>query len=200
MFEPLNNIDPLFIAYAIGALAAAASLVWLYGRYRRYTDRRTVLKAVKAVAYDWLADVMIPDGMDGFVHLDFVLLTQRGLLVLDLRETPGVIFGGDQMDEWTVMTRRRRYTFQNPQGPLLDRIAAVRQLAGDAPVEGRVAFTSRSRFPKGRPKTVLMLESLRVEYAPLDKATMQSAVAKFRPGWDRVRDNTRPSDLKRYRR
>jgi hypothetical protein len=98
------------------------------------------------------------------------------------------------------MTRTRRYTFANPQGPLLDRIAVVKQLAGSTPVEGRIAFTSRSRFPKGRPKSVLMLDSLRVEYAPVDKAAMEPAVARFRPDWERVRDQTRPSDLRRYRR
>ena len=101
------------------------------------------------------------------------------------------------MDEWTVMTRRRRFTFANPQGPLLDRIAAIKQLAGDTPVEGRIAFTSRSKFPKGRPKSVLMLDSLRVEYAPVDKNAMASAVARFRPGWESVKQIARPSDIAR---
>ncbi len=149
------------------------------------------------MAYEYLNNVLVTDGMEGYFHFDFLLLTQRGILVLDLREIPGVIFGGDQMDDWAVMTRTRRFTFANPQGPLLDRIAAIKQLAGDTPVEGRIAFTARSKFPKGRPKSVLMLDSLRVEYAPMEKATMAAAVAKFRPGWDRVKSSSRPSDLAR---
>ena len=56
--------------------------------------------------------------MDGRLHVDFLLLTQRGILVPDLREVPGLIFGGDQMNDWAVMTRRRRHSFANPQGPL----------------------------------------------------------------------------------
>ena len=166
----------------------------------RFSRRRAVISAVGSVAYEWVSDILVPDGMDGFVHIDFLLLTQRGLLVLDLRDTAGVIFAGDSMDEWTVMTRARRYTFLNPQGALLDRIAAIRQIAADTPVEGCIAFTARAKFPKGRPKSVVMLDSLRVEYAPVDKASMAPAVAKFRPAWDRVRDSTRPSDLRRYRR
>ncbi len=197
MFDSLTKIDPLLVGYALAGAAGALLLFWVWQRYRRFMVRRSIRATVDAVAYEFLADVLIPDGMEGFFHFDFLLLTQRGILVLDLREIPGVIFGGDQMDEWTVMTRRRRYTFANPQGPLLDRIAVIKQLAGDTPVEGRIAFTARSRFPKGRPKSVLMLDSLRVEYAPVDKGTMAAAVARYRPGWDRVRTSARPSDLAR---
>jgi hypothetical protein len=198
MFDSLNKVDPQFLLYAAGAAAAGALLFWLWRRYRIYSARRAVLAAVQSVAYDSVADVLVSDGMDGLLHIDFLILTQRGILVLDLRETPGVIFGGDQMNEWTVMTRTRRYTFVNPQGPLLDRIAAVRQVAGDTPVEGRIAFTSRAKFPKGRPKSVLMLDSLKVEYAPVDKQSMEAAVSRYQGDWERVRRATRPSELRRY--
>ena len=197
MFDSLSKIDPRLVAYAIVTVASALLLFWLWQRYRRFVVRRSIRATIDAVAYEFLADVLITDGMDGFFHFDFLLLTQRGILVLDLREIPGVIFGGDQMDEWTVMTRRRRFTFANPQGPLLDRIAAIKQLAGETPVEGRIAFTSRSKFPKGRPKSVLMLDSLRVEYAPVDKNAMAAAVARFRPGWESVKQSSRPSDIAR---
>lgn len=197
MFEPLKQIDPRLVAYAVVACVGAFLVFWLWQRYRRFMVRRGIRATVNSVAYEYLNNVLVTDGMEGYFHFDFLLLTQRGILVLDLREIPGVIFGGDQMDDWTVMTRTRRFTFANPQGPLLDRIAAIKQLAGDTPVEGRIAFTARSKFPKGRPKSVLMLDSLRVEYAPMEKATMAAAVAKFRPGWDRVKSSSRPSDLAR---
>jgi hypothetical protein len=197
MFDSLSKIDPRLVAYAVLAFAGAALLFWIWQRYRRFLVRRGIRAIVDSVAYEFLSDVLITDGMEGYFHFDFLLLTQRGILVLDLREVPGVIFGGDQMDEWTVMTRTRRYTFGNPQGPLLDRIAAIKQIAGETPVEGRIAFTSRSKFPKGRPKSVLMLDSLRVEYAPVDKATMAASVASFRPSWDRVKAVAHPSDLAR---
>jgi hypothetical protein len=65
-------------------------------------------------------------------------------------------------------------------------------------VEGRVLFTSRARFPKGRPRCVIMLDALKGEYAPVDAAAMQGVIAKFMPDWDRVKAATRPSELKRY--
>ena len=39
---------------------------------------------------------------------------------------PGAVFGGDQMIEWTVIGKKRRFTFANPQHALYDRMAAVR--------------------------------------------------------------------------
>src|SRR5262245_7708523 len=111
MFDSLTKIDPQLVGYALLALAGAALLFWIWQRYRRFLVRRGIRATVDAVAYEFLSDVLITDGMEGYFHFDFLLLTQRGILVLDLREVPGVIFGGDQMDEWTVMTRRRRYTF-----------------------------------------------------------------------------------------
>ena len=86
--------------------------------------------------------------------MHYLLLTQRGLLVADLLDLPGAIFGGDQMLEWTAIGKKRRYTFANPQHALYDRMAAVRLLTGEVPVEGRLLFTLRSEFPKGKPRNV----------------------------------------------
>ncbi len=197
MTGSLERIDAQMLGLAASGLALLALCVWGYRVYRRYAIRRALLNALKGVAYDVVRDVMVPDGMEGRLHVDFLLLTQRGILVLDLREIPGLVFGGDQMDQWTVMTRTRRYTFVNPQGALLDRIAAVKQIASDVPVEGRVLFTTRSRFPKGRPKSVLILDSIKAEYAPVDKSTMQDTVKIFRPAWERLKASTTPSNLRR---
>jgi hypothetical protein len=198
MIGNLEQIDPRTLAWILGVLAALAALVWLYRLYSRYAMRRALFNTLKGVAYDVVRDVLVPDGMEGHLHIDFLLLTQRGILILDLREIPGMVFGGDQMDQWTVITRRRRYSFTNPQGALLDRIAAVKQIAADVPVEGRVLFTTRSRFPKGRPRSVLILDSIKAEYAPVDKGAMQDTVKMFQPAWERLKASTRPSDLARF--
>jgi hypothetical protein len=195
----IARLDPRLLLYiAIGAMLAAAA-VYGYLRYGRRAALRRLKRTVSAACQDMMMDVLVPDGMDGHLHVDFLLLTQRGILVLDLRETAGMIFGGDQMDEWTVMARNRRYSFANPQGGLYDRVAAVRLLAGDTPVEGRVLFTTRARFPKGRPRSVLMLDVLQGEYAPVEAAAMLATVARFQADWERVKAAVQPSDLKRYR-
>src|SRR5437588_7966815 len=60
---------------------------------------------------DHLVDALVPDGMGGGYHVDYLLLTQRGVVVIDLRDVRGNIFGADQMAEWTVMDGPHRFTF-----------------------------------------------------------------------------------------
>ena len=66
--------------------------------------------------YHLLRNVLVPDGNGGDVHLDYVLLTARGLVVLDIRDVRGNVFGSDQMKEWTVMARGRRATSKRRTG------------------------------------------------------------------------------------
>ena len=74
-------------------------------------DAVALRTAVTAAGSDHLVDMLVPDGMGGGFHVDFLLLTTRGILVIDLRDVQGNIFGGDQMAEWTVMDGPRRFTF-----------------------------------------------------------------------------------------
>ena len=137
---------------------------------------------------------LVPDGMGGFIHIDHLLLTPRGVLVLDTRRVAGLIFGGDQMSDWTVMGRGRRYTFDNPQPALYDRIAAVKALVGEVPVEGRLLFSNVGKFTKGIPKWVLMLDGIEVEFPVVDRDMKSSpAFAHFAEEWSRLVAQLRPS-------
>ena len=122
------------------------------------------LARLERVASAAAHQVLVPDGMGGFIHIDHILLTPRGILVLDTRRVAGLIFGGDQMSDWTVMGRGHRYTFDNPQPALYDRIAAVKAIVGDVPVEGRLLFSNVGKFTKGIPKWVVMLDGIEVEF------------------------------------
>lgn len=166
---------------------------WLWRRHRVRQASESERARVLEVAYDSLRDIMVPDAAGGPVHIDYLLLTARGMLVIDYRDVAGVIFGGEHMDEWAVMSRSRRFTFPNPLGPLYDRVTAVRLAAGDAPVDGRVVFTDRGRFPKGQPPQVTMLDTLNREFPPAcDHA---GAVERWQAQWERVKAVATPSPL-----
>lgn len=165
--------------------------------WRRRRLRRQVVDAVESVGVAALRDVMLPDGNGGFLHLDFLLLTGRGLLVVDLRDMAGVVFGGEHMNEWTVMNGIARTTFLNPLESLYDRIAAVRLLAGDVPVEGHIVFTERSRFPKGRPPRVMQLGSLASAFPPPEPDSAGVIRERYRGVWDEIVALSEPSPLAR---
>jgi len=132
--------------------------------------------------------------MGGYIHIDHILLTPRGVLVLDTRRVAGLIFGGDQMSDWTVMGRGRRFTFDNPQPALYDRIAAVKALVGEVPVEGRLLFSNHGRFTKGKPKYVMMLDGIEVEFPAVDRGqTDFPDYAAYIDAWNRLTAQLRPS-------
>jgi len=176
------------------ALLVLAAIVWGYLQFRSYRARRAIDAAIASIAYEMMKNVLLPNGNGGQIHVHYLLLTQRGLLVLDLLDLPGAIFGGDQMIEWTVIGKKRRSTFANPQHALYDRMAAVRLLTGDVPVEGRVVFTVRSDFPKGKPRNVIRIDSITGDYPIVDPAR-GNITAAFGDVWANVKKHAEPNPL-----
>jgi hypothetical protein len=103
------------------------------------------------------------------------------------------------MAEWTVMDGPRRFTFTNPQSALYDRIAAVKAVAGEVPVEGRIVFTRRGRFPKGLPKWTLMVDSLRAEFPAIEHDSLAATVSRFHEAWQKLKGNVTPSYMTHMR-
>ena len=191
----LPPIDVQFVATAVGVAALLAGLLLLWRWYRRRRLRAARALAITNCGYEHLRDVLVPDGQGSTLHVDFLLLTARGLVVIDLRDVEGNIFGGDQMTEWTVMQRALRYTFPNPQTGLYDRIAAVRALAPELPIEGRAVFTSSGQFPKGLPRHTLMLDSMPAEFPASDRQDMSGLLERWMPSWRLIEKSVAPSQL-----
>jgi len=173
---------------AVALLALLGGRAWVVRR----RDARRVARVTSGAA-DYLRNVLVPDGNGGDYHLDFVLLTSRGVVIIDMRDITGNVFGGDQMTAWTLMNGPSRTTFVNPQAGLYDRIASVKAIATETPVEGRIVFTKRAKFPKGLPRFTVMLESIGAEFPKLGAAELEIAVSRYRPGWTKLKDAAKPS-------
>jgi len=182
-----------FVMIVLGV--AAFALIALFGGRVYLAKRRDARRVAKVTAgsADYLRNVLVPDGNGGDYHLDFVLLTSRGVVVIDMRDIVGMVFGGDQMTDWTLMDGAQRSTFVNPQSGLYDRIASVKAIAGETPVEGRIVFTRRAKFPKGQPRFTVSLESIASEFPKLGSAELEIAVSRYRPGWERIKETCKPS-------
>jgi len=190
---PFGLSQVQFITIAIGVVVVAflgffGGRLWMLRR----RDARRVARVTSGAA-DFLRNVLVPDGNGGDYHLDFVLLTSRGVVIIDMRDIIGNVFGGDQMTDWTLIEGARRTTFVNPQSGLYDRIASVKAIAVDTPVQGRIVFTKRAKFPKGLPRFTVMLESVAAEFPRLGAAELDIAVSKYRPGWQRLKEVAKPS-------
>jgi hypothetical protein len=191
----LPTLDQETLVRLGGALVLIGVLLLAWQWYRRRRAAAQMLAAVTGSAFEYQRNVLVPDGQGGWVHIDFLLLTARGCVIVDLRDVAGNIFGGDQMTEWTVMHRAQRYTFANPQTSLYDRIAVVRALVTELPIEGRVLFSPRGRFPKGLPRYTLMLGSLAAEFPATDRHAASSLLELWRADWQRLVAACKPSSL-----
>jgi Nuclease-related domain len=188
------EIEPQWIG--IGAAVLLLLALGFFGLrvYQRRARRKSLLARLERVALAAAHQVLVPDGMGGFIHIDHILLTPRGVLVLDTRRVAGLIFGGDQMSDWTVMGRGHRYTFDNPQPALYDRIAAVKAVVGEAPVEGRLLFSNVGKFTKGIPKWVVMLDGIEVEFPVVDRGSQALQDSdQYADAWSRLLAQLRPS-------
>jgi hypothetical protein len=155
------------------------------------------MTAVKSVAIDSIHDIVLPDGMGGLIHVEYLLLTARGLLVIDVKRFEGIIFASDRMDDWTVISKQGRYTCPNPQGTLYDRVAAVKRLVRDVPVMGFVLFAAGADFSKGRPRDVLLPAELTDGYKKPDRSEIERLTEAFAMHWERVRDAAEPARQER---
>lgn len=179
----LNLTNGFYVGMGAGVLLAAVLTVWWL---RRSTYPRQLKRTIRKISKESMADIVVPDGLDGEIQLDYLLLTAKGLLVLDVKHVNGRLYGGENMDSWTVIERGQRFTFANPAGPLRERVIAIRTLLSDVPVDGRVVVLGDVRFATGVPECVVSLSRLQDEFLGHTKLS-KAALKSFYPYWDRVR-------------
>lgn len=182
--QQFHPAGPLLLAAAV---LLSLGLWWL----RRRKRPLTLASVARQIAFAWEKDLVIPDGAGGETHLDHLMLTARGLVLLDVKDVSGNVFCSERMEDWTVIDGDRRFTFRNPMGQVYDKVAAVRRHVQDIPVTGLVVFTARAEFTKGRPANVVNLEELVQQYAA-DGRTDQLREA-FQPSWERLVGQGRPA-------
>ncbi|MDY6979022.1 MAG: nuclease-related domain-containing protein [Pseudomonadota bacterium] len=163
----IDSLINLLIQYSEDLITWGIALLLLLGAIllawprlcRSYRDRQ-LQKKIQAVAADALHQVVIPDGMDGAVYLENLLLTPDGLLVLPVHRYQGVVFAADGIDNWTQVLGKRTYKFANPLPQLEAEVLAVSDYASGIPVAGQVVFTRGVEFPKGRPGKLISVAEL----------------------------------------
>jgi hypothetical protein len=177
-------------------------LLWLW--YRNHRARaRSVDGVLKEIGFDRINDLVSPNGDEGEILIDHLLLTSQGLLIVDIKDVQGTVFGSDKMQDWTVISADRRYTFSNPQPALYDRIAAVRHIVRQVPVAGRIVFIDGAEFTKGIPGLVCGLDDLLEQFGEKNKSAAKVKVEAFKPHWDLIRKealNAQVSEVVKRRR
>ncbi|MFU8895537.1 MAG: nuclease-related domain-containing protein [Gammaproteobacteria bacterium] len=174
-----------FIGIAL-AVIAVLSVIGLVSWLRR---RRSFDYLLKRMAWERLEDVVIPDEVDGEIHLDLALLTPRGILLLEVRRASGTLFWGANLDRWTVLDGARRKVLDNPLPGLRARRHAVRALAPQVPVDGRVLLVGPVEISGAAPPGVVLQADLVAEFPARGK---QSPPPELRAAWAALKAAARP--------
>jgi len=184
--------DALRNAWPLVAAVFVLVIVGLVIRHRR--SRVCTFASVLAnIAFDRIQGIVIPKADEGEIEIEHLVLTAEGLLIIEVKDVVGTVFGSDKMQDWTVISDTNRFTFTNPQPALYDRIAAVRQIVRQVPVSGRIVFLDGASFTKGVPSLVCTLEELDEEFGDQDQAAGKVKIEAFKPHWERIKPPARRS-------
>lgn len=157
----------------VALLLMAVKQLFPMMRFRSEEKRMKVL--LSGVSDELLRDINIPDGMDGMVHIDYLLLTPAGLIVVDVEHRDGSLFGSEKIDLWTQAVGMKTSKFMNPLHNNKLKISAVKGVVPGIDVTGRVVFVG-GEFVKGKPDGVSMYDEVKDDLAPLNELGTLSAL------------------------
>jgi hypothetical protein len=126
---------------------------------------------LESIGVSYIKDIILPDGIEGYTYIDYLLLTPKGIVVLDINLSQGHIFGGESVDEWTQVVNKKTYKFRNPLYDNQTKCQAVRwnivnnisentNANENLETHGWIAFSSAGNFPKGIPDNISMIKDL----------------------------------------
>jgi len=154
-------MDKQSFVFVVIAVFVAVAILFVFLRiHRKNQHQRQINKLINDLSHKSLRNILFPDSVDGQIWIDCLLLTDGGLIVLDIRDYIGHLFGGDNINEWTQMIGVKSHKFSNPLLELPARITAVQEVVDDVPVIGHIVFTRRGSFQKGQPEGVFMVDEV----------------------------------------
>ena len=174
--------DALLWAAVLAALAAAAVLFTVL--WRRRAQRHQVQRVLRRLGGVCARDLIIPDGLGGSLQLDYLVLLHGGVLVLDVKNYRGALFGADNAPLWTQVVKSRSYKFDNPLPHNRLRAQTVGLLLPEVPVRACVVFTPDGQFPRGMPAGVSMLATLAGDLGAF--AAAGAVPQSYRDAWERL--------------
>ena len=153
----------------IGASIIALSIVaYLTRRYvKRTVEYRTIKKIVKSWKGQFLNNVVLHDGIDSYIYLDYLIKLPNLILLINSYDFEGYLFGGENVDQWAQLVKYKSYKFDNPLYRLDESIQVLKNRVKDTHVEGRIVFSNNGSFPKGIPTGVSLLDTLKDDISKL---------------------------------
>ena len=176
-FERALNIvasipmDTVFYVFeAIAALVVLGIILFIWKQMQKGKHQRHAQKVIESLGLKYLHNMVLPDGVDGLVFIDYLILVPSGFVVLDVEHVEGHLFGGETVDQWSQVVNNKTYKFNNPLYANQQKCQAIMwnieqqdniENKPDCQTHGWVTFTNAGNFPKGIPSKVSMIDDLK---------------------------------------
>ena len=124
--------------------------------------RKVITTNFKAPQYHLLNNLTLPD-QDGTTQIDHVLVSTKGVFVIETKNYAGWIFGDEKAKQWTQVIYRVRSKFQNPIRQNFKHVKVIQNQLDFLPKEqihSIVVFVGEAKFKTPMPKDVLYLRQL----------------------------------------
>ena len=158
-----QQTDPAVLSgVGVGILVVLIGLFLLVKRLNRPSDEKQIENAIKENSDEYIKDVIISDGIDGYIFADYLLSVSGKVIILGIEHYQGYIFGSENIDEWAQVINKKSYKFPNPLRSYESGAQSLNSLIKDVDVTAHVIFTSESSFPKGVPVGVLQMSDFRL--------------------------------------
>jgi len=124
--------------------------------------RKLVVSNFQAPYFHLLNNVTIPF-QDGTTQIDHILISTKGIFVIETKHYSGWIFANEKSKQWTQVVYRVKSQFQNPIHQNYKHVKAIQHLFDFLPKEqihSIVVFSGSAVFKSPVPKGVLYLNQL----------------------------------------
>jgi hypothetical protein len=178
--------------WALGGVFALMMVLVLMYVWIRHLSRtkhaRGARRQIKHAAVDMIKDVILPDGVNDNVFISYLALSNKGILVVNVQNYPGILFGGEKIDLWTQVYNHKSYKFDNPIRYHDMCVQAVKLLAPEVPVIGRVLFTDAGDFPKGIPDGVSLTRTFAEDISTI--SVVETIPEEWQSAWFNLKQST----------
>ena len=154
--------NPGFLTWGVVILLILFGVLFQKAWLKEFLSERKLKKLLNNLGCESLHNVTIPDGMDGNVYVEHLILTPFEILLISVKRYRGLIFAAKSIDMWTQVIGKKSYKFENPLHQLENDLAALNAIPEQSKIHSKVLFIKGSEFPKGKPDDIVSVEELKV--------------------------------------
>ena len=195
LFQRINDFminNPAFVTWIVVVLILALGAVLQRLWIKEYISEWKLNDLLKKTGKESLHNVIIPDGLDGKIFIEYLILMPKKILLLGVKKYRGLIFAAEKIDLWTQVIGNKSYKFENPLRQLENDALALNSKIENSKIEIKVLFIKGSEFPKGKPESVVTISDIK-EWSKDFTAT--DITAALHADWERLRELAGSNDF-----